>query len=470
MEEIYEKLSAVNLWQGFENSDEGSFDVVEAWLLHSTGEIRVNRKTVRAKELDDWLSEETVGDGSTRESLVLRLALINCDIKIRQLNLSKDVMKRLLNAFGLRLAYKYSQSCITNVAAIPPLSTHHQTYSFCYMPKLAAVWAHRRFDVTNQMDRPFVTQGLIFLDKSNLAYLSEAFRTPWSPSLYESSMFPAFLLSLILSTQIHQQEEKIKLKIRASEKCTAFQTTSQDYDKNMMSLFIDLATQAEGCAVKLGSLSRKSKMVEKTLNFILKHMNVPDQGSIGTPISSISTEACQLLRNHVLLLQDRLEMQVVDIEYTQKRVQLQTGMLAGLISRGDFRATLILAESQHRDSLSMKTLAIVTMLFLPGSFISALFSTSMFDWDSVDPTSNSIGVRTMPQFRLYWAITIPLTIVTFILFFLWLWMTKLRGDALRRKGDSIKQNFFDRLSEEEKAEVDIYQPGRLRKDTEFTRA
>lgn len=117
----------------------------------------------------------------------------------------------------------------------------------------------------------------------------------------------------------------------------------------------------------------------------------------------------------------------------------------------------------------MKTLAIVTMLFLPGSFISALFSTSMFDWDSVDPNSNSIGVRTMPQFTLYWAITIPLTIVTFILFFFWLWMTKLRGEALKRKGDSIKQDFFDKLSREEKAEVDIYQPGRLRKDTEFTR-
>ena len=75
----------------------------------------------------------------------------------------------------------------------------------------------------------------------------------------------------------------------------------------------------------------------------------------------------------------------------------------------------------------------------------------------------------MPQFRLYWAITIPLTIITFVLFFLWLWTTKIRGDALRKKGDNIKQDFFDKLSKEEKAEVDIYQPTRLRKDTEFTR-
>lgn len=70
----------------------------------------------------------------------------------------------------------------------------------------------------------------------------------------------------------------------------------------------------------------------------------------------------------------------------------------------------------------MKTLAVVTMFFLPGSFISALFSTPMFDWDNVDLTMrDSIGVPLTPQFRLYWSVTVPLTLVTFILYFLWLW-------------------------------------------------
>ena len=70
----------------------------------------------------------------------------------------------------------------------------------------------------------------------------------------------------------------------------------------------------------------------------------------------------------------------------------------------------------------MKTLAVVTMFFLPGSFISGLFSTPTFDWDSVDLTNrDSIGVALTPQFRLYCAITVPLTLVTFILYFLWLW-------------------------------------------------
>jgi uncharacterized BrkB/YihY/UPF0761 family membrane protein len=112
----------------------------------------------------------------------------------------------------------------------------------------------------------------------------------------------------------------------------------------------------------------------------------------------------------------------------------------------------MLAESQHRDSLSMKTLAIVTMFFLPGSFVSALFSTSMFDWDSVNPSSNSIGVRPTPQFGLYWAITIPLTIITFMLFFMWLWMTKVRHDVQKKRGDEMKQDYFDHISKEYEGE------------------
>lgn len=79
-----------------------------------------------------------------------------------------------------------------------------------------------------------------------------------------------------------------------------------------------------------------------------------------------------------------------------------------------------IAHSTYRDAASVKTLAVVTMFFLPGSFVSALFSTPLFSWDDVDPSSGSISVPMTPQLRLYWAITIPLTVLTFVLYFSWL--------------------------------------------------
>lgn len=78
----------------------------------------------------------------------------------------------------------------------------------------------------------------------------------------------------------------------------------------------------------------------------------------------------------------------------------------------------------------MKTLAVVTMFFLPGSFISALFSTNCFEWAGVDLKSSSMGVKTTPQFGLYWAITLPLTVMTFVLYFVWLAFQKRERDRM----------------------------------------
>jgi hypothetical protein len=88
----------------------------------------------------------------------------------------------------------------------------------------------------------------------------------------------------------------------------------------------------------------------------------------------------------------------------------------------------MIASYSYRDSSSMKTLAIVTMLFLPGSFVSALFSTDFFAWDEVDRNNSDIGVPMTPQMGLYWVITIPLTVVTFALYFLWLGMQKAKKE------------------------------------------
>ncbi|TFB07501.1 hypothetical protein CCMA1212_001059 [Trichoderma ghanense] len=454
MEEIYQKLSVVNLWQGFSNSDDTSFQVIEARHQHATGKISINRKLVYLKELDSWLAEGTEDDGNASQSLVLRLALIGCDIKRKLLKLSKEVLDPLLEEFNLELAYTYSQSCITNVSAIPCKGT--KTYSFCYMPKLVAVWSQKGpfTDKQTGRERPPLTQGLILVEESNKGFLSDTLCSPWDALLYRSPMFPALLFSMILSMQVHFEEAKIKVKLREIEERTGQDRVAERKMETSTESYIKLAAQVDRHAVKLASVSRKSKMAERTLTFILDN-NAPSMDS-DTSLGAQLVRSDGLLRSHVSLLRDRLSMQAVDIEYTLRRVQLQINTLAGIISRDDVKANLDLAESQHRDSLSMKTLAIVTMVFLPGSFISALFSTSMFDWDSIDPGASSIAVRTMPQFGLYWAITVPLTVVTFLLYFFWL-------RVMKRQRDRRKKS-FDQLSAEEKGEGSAIELAKLRKE------
>lgn len=85
--------------------------------------------------------------------------------------------------------------------------------------------------------------------------------------------------------------------------------------------------------------------------------------------------------------------------------------------------------SNQHDSSSMKTLAVVTMLFLPGSFVSSLFSIGFFDWGAT-ASLNQLSVAVNPGFRLYWAVAIPLTLLVFALYALWLFFYRRKQKKL----------------------------------------
>ncbi|KAI0470024.1 hypothetical protein GGR56DRAFT_154543 [Xylariaceae sp. FL0804] len=70
----------------------------------------------------------------------------------------------------------------------------------------------------------------------------------------------------------------------------------------------------------------------------------------------------------------------------------------------------VLAEAAKRDSSSMKTVAIVTMAFLPGTFIAALFAIPSLNWNSSNVVTG--------HFWVYWAFTLPATALIFLVWLL----------------------------------------------------
>ena len=81
--------------------------------------------------------------------------------------------------------------------------------------------------------------------------------------------------------------------------------------------------------------------------------------------------------------------------------------LFNLLARGDAQANIDLAKAAMHDSTSMKTIVIMTMGFLPATFFAALFAVPSLQWDQ--PTV--VGSR----FWVYWAITIPTTVLVFLI-------------------------------------------------------
>ena len=80
----------------------------------------------------------------------------------------------------------------------------------------------------------------------------------------------------------------------------------------------------------------------------------------------------------------------------------------------------------------MKVLSVVTMFFLPGTFLASLFSMSLSDWN--------IG------FGVYWAIALPLTLFTFMVWGAW---TTFQHVKNRNENIKAKTELEERLAESE---------------------
>lgn len=84
-----------------------------------------------------------------------------------------------------------------------------------------------------------------------------------------------------------------------------------------------------------------------------------------------------------------------------------------------------MAVASSRDSSSMKALAVITAIFLPGEFMSSLFGMGIFNWDGDDGGSggddDGKGSEAVVgyDFWVYWAITIPVTILILVTWRAW---------------------------------------------------
>ena len=87
-------------------------------------------------------------------------------------------------------------------------------------------------------------------------------------------------------------------------------------------------------------------------------------------------------------------------ESNNSRLQGEIGLAFNTVTQG-------IANETMADSASMKTIAFVTMFFLPATFVSAVFSTSFFSFDAQQGTW-SVSAK----FWVYWAVSIPLTLAS----------------------------------------------------------
>ncbi|KAF3919475.1 hypothetical protein ABW20_dc0100116 [Dactylellina cionopaga] len=99
----------------------------------------------------------------------------------------------------------------------------------------------------------------------------------------------------------------------------------------------------------------------------------------------------------------RAKSQLSQIQHLKERAESQMAL-------NDSRYSASIAEDSKHDSRAMRTIAVLTTLFLPGTFLATYFSMGMFNWNPGDGGRPSIS----PYIWIYWAVAIPLTAVVMI--------------------------------------------------------
>lgn len=90
-----------------------------------------------------------------------------------------------------------------------------------------------------------------------------------------------------------------------------------------------------------------------------------------------------------------------------------------------------LAEASWKDTTSVTAITLITMLFLPATFMATLFSTKFFE----DTVHGGDGKR---QATTYIATTFPLTVLTVALWYGWVWFRRERGKAILKRRETLE--------------------------------
>ncbi|KAL2117338.1 hypothetical protein VTJ04DRAFT_9506 [Mycothermus thermophilus] len=412
MHDLYRHCGSRSLWDEYIVAKSPIVEVTDLWVdpNRPSAPAVVQSKSISSSNVDNWLDEPATQTFATgTHTRTARLLWVGEDKERGRVSPSTATLNHLADTWGLEDALAYVRGCFAGVSALDVQGKHDKRlFTVAYHPKLAMTWS---CSTTG-------TCVIVFAEGEERAELRRILASEWHGSSAAHPMFPALLCSLTLAHGLDATLDEIKAAVRQVEARTGHHRFASRHETRPAAGELgSLSADMSGCAAKLANGTRKIKVIEAINTFIDEQASrTPPRHDRDGPFSTSSLE----------LLRHRAQMQAVDTAYVQQRVQIQIAALFHLIAQQDnaiafstASATRSIAASSLQDSSSMKMLALVAMFFLPGSFIASLFSAPLFYWDDARAT-DGLGVPTRPQFALFWAVTVPLTVLVFAVYGLWM--------------------------------------------------
>ncbi|KAI9150238.1 Notoamide biosynthesis cluster protein M' [Paramyrothecium foliicola] len=171
-----------------------------------------------------------------------------------------------------------------------------------------------------------------------------------------------------------------------------------------------LTKWSQGVAEVMGHCDNKMRHQRVSLQMLRAvreaYLAGPEAAGVREKSSAAAYEASlKALSEAIPHIEGHMEVYQEYIVYLKERASRLSTVLFALITHEDADATIGLAAATSRDSSSMKTVAVVTMAFLPATFFAALFALPISQWEEAEFIQR--------RFWIYWAFTLPTTALVF---------------------------------------------------------
>ncbi|KAF4624366.1 hypothetical protein G7Y89_g13803 [Cudoniella acicularis] len=159
--------------------------------------------------------------------------------------------------------------------------------------------------------------------------------------------------------------------------------------------------------------------MSKEVNKLRKFTMVADNEGDSKDHEKSSRMVDELIACHINTCQNL----ALRAEYEEKRTQTQLAVVYQYMTQKEaivnskiaYTSATITTKSK-KDGSAMKAIAVLTMFFLPGTFLATIFAMLLFNWD----TGSHPIIK--DSFKYYWAIAVPMTILVLLLWGLSVWL------------------------------------------------
>ncbi|KAH6720635.1 hypothetical protein BKA61DRAFT_652037 [Leptodontidium sp. MPI-SDFR-AT-0119] len=424
--------SYIEMW----NYPDGGVSVLEGRLDHD----EVSEWLVREPPLDDKMN--TISGGTK-----LLISTIQYKRGWRDtFGFSKDTMRKIMSEFKLPVSFLqgyyssrgcYSRHTLSELAG--PLSDSH--IGFIIDQGVSAPDDH---NITFTWDaRTRITRG--FLRSTSKGDRADLLRGIRSFKTLASHPLPLCVLFIELNSiwavsnigDVIGRVFDIQKKTGHVGAMWAVDPDGKEKEHDWASMTLDLSFL--GQSISLDRLRAQNAV--RLFGFIEDSMGVLDVRKGGRVIRLLDKEEWEGFERDSEILLDisraahnKLSMHIDVFAHYKELATIQNQTVYNFIAQRDIQQNIEIAKdsksiavASKRDSSAMKSISLLTMVVLPGTFISTLFAVPLFDWDA-----NSWSGVAKPRFWFYWAITVPLTLITLAIWMVWEKAFNRRSEELDR--------------------------------------